>query len=111
MLVSCRKVCENVDELDEDPGVGFPDDVEPQPIITASLNLGLLNNDLSKPENLGIIKVFHVLQSSSPLECLRLNEVIDDPTGAVQLLSVLVQLLPHISSQAVELLVDLLRHF
>ena len=94
MLVCGCKVCEDVDKLDEDPGIGFSDDVEPQPIITASLNFGLLNDDLSEPENLGIVKVFHVLQSSSPLECLRLNEVIDDPTGAVQLLTVLV----HISS-------------
>ena len=50
MLVSSGKVCEDVNKLDEDPGVGFPDDVEPQPIITAGLNFGLLNNYFSKPE-------------------------------------------------------------
>ena len=56
MLVSCSKVCENVNELDEDPGVGFPDNVEPEPIITASLNLRLLDNYLSKPEMSGIVR-------------------------------------------------------
>ena len=62
MLVSGRKVCEDVDKLDEDPGIGFSDDVEPKPIITASLNFWLLNDDLSEPENFGIVKVFDVLQ-------------------------------------------------
>ena len=52
MLVSCCKVCEDVDELDEDPGVGFPENVEPQPIIAASLDLRLLDDYLSEPGNL-----------------------------------------------------------
>ena len=111
MLVSRCKVCEYVNKLDEDPGVGFPDNVEPQPIITASLNLWLLNNYLSKPEILGIVKLFDVLWCLiSPLECFRFNKVIDNPGGAVKLLAVLVQLLPDVSGEAVELLVDLPRH-
>ena len=112
MLVSCCKVCENVDELDEDPGVGFAKNVEPQPIIAASLDLRLLDDYLSEPGNLLLTFCLSVFcaRPTSPLQCLRFNEVIDNPGGAVKLLAVLVQLLPDVSGEAVELLVDLPRH-
>ena len=50
MLVSGCEVCEDIDKLDEDPGISFPDDVEPKPPITTSFNFRLLDYYLPKPD-------------------------------------------------------------
>ena len=54
MLVSGCEVCEDVDKLDEDPGISFPDDVEPKPPITTRFNFRLLDYYLPKPDIVGI---------------------------------------------------------
>ena len=50
MLVGSCKVCPDVHKLHDDPGVGLPDDVVPEPAVAARLNLRLFHNDVSKPE-------------------------------------------------------------
>ena len=49
VLVGGGGVRPDVHELHDDPGLGLPDYVVPQPPVNAGLDLGLLHYDVSQP--------------------------------------------------------------